>query len=159
MSTPTFASPPVASVDDYAWVGHVDASMAQVLEAVSDEGVICRWWTAATSSERRGDDVQLFTADGRLLVRFTVQHVPGTKEVAWAVTGCVVGDWVGTTPTFSWRPGDGGTCVVEFRHIGLRPSLECFEMCRAGWNHFMPSLLQFLETGIGRPNSPRDPSA
>jgi hypothetical protein len=68
-------------------------------------------------------------------------------------------DWVGTKPTFSVRQNETGTRAVEFRHIGLRPALECFDQCRAGWGHFMPSLQQFLETGKGRPNEPRDPSA
>ena len=57
------------------------------------------------------------------------------------------------------RQNDDGTYAVEFRHIGLRPALECFDQCRAGWGHFMPSLHQFLETGDGRPNEPRDRSA
>jgi len=68
-------------------------------------------------------------------------------------------DWIGTKPSFSVREDGDGTCAVEFRHIGLRPALECFDQCRAGWGHFMPSLQQFLETGEGRPNQPRDASA
>jgi hypothetical protein len=57
------------------------------------------------------------------------------------------------------RPTDDGGAALQFRHIGLRPALECFDQCRAGWGHFMPSLAQFLDTGEGRPNQPRDVSA
>jgi hypothetical protein len=67
--------------------------------------------------------------------------------------------WPGHNASFSATPTPLGNSAVEFRHVGLRPALECFDQCRAGWNHFMPSLHQFLETGEGRPNQPRDPSA
>jgi hypothetical protein len=122
--------------------------------------VIGRWWTAATGSARHSDDIQLFIGDGAPFVCFTLEHDPGSGEVTWAVTDCaVMADWVGTKPSFAVREGDDGTCSITFRHVGLRPALECFTQCRAGWNHFMPSLHQYLETGEGRPNEPRDPSA
>jgi hypothetical protein len=145
-----------AAVDDYTYAIQVHVPVPQIIEALTDDTVISRWWTAATRSERRGDEVQLFMGDGAPFVSFVVEHVPGTTEVAWLVTDCaVMTDWVGTKPSFSLRPDGDGSCSVEFRHIGLRPTLECFDQCRAGWNHFMPSLQQFLETGAGRPNQPR----
>jgi uncharacterized protein YndB with AHSA1/START domain len=160
----TTRSPSVPSViaasDDYSYEMHVHAPMAQVIEAVTDDTVIGRWWTAVTRSERHGDDVRLFMGGDGPAVVITVEHAPGTSEVTWLVTDCpVMADWVGTKPSFSVQPGDDGTCTIAFRHIGLRPALECFDQCRAGWNHFMPSLHQFLETGEGRPNEPRDASA
>ncbi len=145
--------------DDYTFTICVDVPPMQILDAVTDDAAIRGWWTAATNSTRRGNDVRLFMADGALMVGFTIEHAPGTAEVAWTVTDCVVDDWVGTTPTFAVRTSADGTSVVEFRHVGLQPELECFETCRAGWNHFMPSLRLFLETGVGRPNEPRDTSA
>jgi len=159
-TTPSSATLPLApAADDYTYTMCVDVPLPQILAAVTDDLVIRAWWTAATGSIRHGDNVRLLMGgDDTLLVGFTVEH-PGAAEVAWHVSDCVVEDWVGTRPTFTLRPNDGGTTVVEFRHVGLRPALECFDMCRAGWNHFMPSLHQFLETGVGRPNEPRDPSA
>ena len=93
-------------------------------------------------------------------VVITVAHATETGDVTWTVTDCpVMADWVGTKPSFSVRRNDDETCTIEFRHVGLSPALECFDQCRAGWNHFMPSLHQFLETGVGRPNEPREGSA
>jgi hypothetical protein len=146
--------------DDYAFEMQVHAPLPQIIAALTDDTVICRWWTAATRSERHGDDVRLFMNDEAPFVSFTVEHAPATSEVAWMVTDCaVMADWVGTKPTFWVRRNSDATCAIEFRHAGLRPALECFDQCRAGWNHFMPSLHQFLETGEGRPNEPRDTSA
>ncbi len=160
MTTHSPSAPSVtAASDDYTYELLVHAPVPQVMAAVTDDALILRWWTAATRSERHGDDVRLFMAGDVFLVDFTIEHTAGTNAVSWVVTACVEPDWVGTTPSFFVRQNSDGTSAMEFRHVGLRPALECFDQCRAGWNHFMPSLHQYLETGEGRPNEPRDTSA
>ncbi len=160
MTTRSLPTPPITEApDDYRYEMQVDVPLPEILAALTDETVVCAWWTAANGSERHGDDVRLLMGAGELLVDLTVEHTTGTTDVAWAVTACVMEDWVGTKPSFSVQQNDDGTHRVEFCHVGLRPSLPCFDQCRAGWNHFMPSLHQFLETGEGRPNEPRDPAA
>jgi uncharacterized protein YndB with AHSA1/START domain len=161
MTTRSSSAPSVtAASDDYTYEMQVHAPVARVIEALTDATMIGNWWTAVTGSARHGNDVQLFIGDGAPFVFFTLEHTPRTGEVTWTVTDCaVMADWVGTKPSFSVQPGDDGTVSIAFRHVGLRPALECFDQCRAGWNHFMPSLHQFLETGEGRPNEPRDTSA
>jgi len=146
--------------DDYTYEMQVHVPLPQIIEALTDGAVIGRWWTAVSSSERHGNEVRLFMGDQAPFVSFTIEHAPRTGDVTWTVTDCaVMADWVGTKPSFAVQPGDDGTFSIAFRHVGLRPALECFDQCRAGWNHFMPSLHQFLETGVGRPNEPRDVSA
>jgi hypothetical protein len=161
MTTRSPSAPPVtAGSADYTYEMQVHTPLPQIIDAVTDEVVIRRWWTAVTRSERRGDELQLFMGGDGPAVVVTVDHVPGTSDVTWLVTDCpVMADWVGTKPSFSVQQHDDGTCTLAFRHVGLSPALECFDQCRAGWNHFMPSLHQFLETGEGRPNEPRDASA
>jgi hypothetical protein len=154
MTTRPAPAPPVT--DDYTYEMQVDVPERQLFEALTDDVAIGRWWTAATRSEQDGNHVKLFR-EGGLFVSFTVEHAPGTGDVVWTVTDCpVMGDWVGTAPSFSVRPNADGTSTIAFRHVGLSPALECFDQCQAGWNHFMPSLYQFLETGVGRPNEPRN---
>ena len=160
MTTRSASAPAVtAASDDYTYQLQVDASLPQIIAALTDDDLIRGWWTAVTRSERHGDDVRLFMAGDAPLVDFTIEHTPGTGAVTWTVTGCVMPDWVGTTPSFSARRNSDGTSAIGFHHVGLRPSLECFDQCCAGWNHFMPSLRLFLETGAGLPNQPRDTSA
>ena len=124
MTTRSSSAPSVtAASDDYTYDMQVHAPLPQVIEALTDDTVISRWWTAATRSERDGDEVQLFMGDGapvRLL--HARAHVRGRSEVTWTVTDCaVMADWVGTKPSFSVQPNDDGTCSIEFRHVGLRP--------------------------------------
>jgi len=161
MATRSSLVPPVtAAADDYTYEMQVHVPLPQIIEALTDDTVISRWWTAVSGSERHGDEVRLLIGDHAPFVFFTLEHTPGTGEVTWTVTDCaVMADWVGTKPSFWVRPNADGTSTIAFRHVGLSPALECFDQCRAGWNHFMPSLHQFLETGVGRPNQPRDASA
>ena len=152
----SFAPPDTTAAGDYTYDMRVHAALPQVIEALTDDGAIGRWWTAVSATERHGDEVRLFMGGDAPAVVVTIEHTPGTGEVTWVVTDCaVMADWVGTKPTFSAQAKDDGTCAIEFRHVGLQPALPCFDQCRAGWNHFMPSLHQFLETGEGRPNHPR----
>ena len=154
----TTTAPLDPAPDDYTYEMTVHAPMDRVVAAVTDGDLICAWWTAATGWATAGAELQLLRL-GDPFVSFMVDHAAGSNGVTWTVTGCVMDDWIGTRPTFTARSVDDETTVVEFRHIGLRPALECFDQCRAGWGHFMPSLHQFLETGVGRPNEPRNPSA
>lgn len=62
-------------------------------------------------------------------------------------------EWVGTEMVFSLSAGVApGTVKLQFEHIGLVPSVECYAMCTSGWQHFLASLKQYLETGTGFPH-------
>ncbi len=79
-------------------------------------------------------------------------------------------DWVGTTIEFSSgsasasasaSDADGqagaagatdaaGAITLAFAHRGLG-GLPCAESCFAGWTHFLPSLVSFVESATGNP--------
>jgi hypothetical protein len=72
--------------------------------------------------------------------------------VQWTCTSCdFLSDWVGTRPTFTIIPLDDGTTELRFRHVGLDQQLECIELCTRSWNHFIPSLRDYIESGQGSP--------
>jgi hypothetical protein len=72
--------------------------------------------------------------------------------VQWTVTDCpFLPDWVGTRPAFTITPVDDDTSELHFRHYGLTAELDCIEMCTRSWNHFIPSLREYAETGSGAP--------
>jgi hypothetical protein len=155
MTTSSTSAALESETDDYRYSIETSAASDVIIEALTDEQAISRWWTCVTRAERDGDEIRLFMG-GEVPLVFTVDHVAGRDDVSWTVTACdFLSDWVGTKPTFSVRQLADGASAVEFQHVGLRPALECFEDCRSGWNHFMPSLRQYLETGTGLPNQPR----
>lgn len=61
-------------------------------------------------------------------------------------------EWLGTHVI--WRiEEDGGKTAIHLDHVGLGPDLLCYDICRAGWDHFfMDSLKAYLDTGTGTPH-------
>lgn len=87
----------------------------------------------------------------------TVELTPG-KKVLWHVVDAELtftGDqreWVGTSNLFEIS-SQGSKTRLTFTHIGLRPVLQCFRDCSAGWNWYVgESLKQLIETGKGSPD-------
>ena len=81
-----------------------------------------------------------------------VDQATRPTSVQWPVTGySVLPEWAGTRPTFAITPVDGVACQLQFRHYGLTQELDCIEMCTRGWDHFIPSLRDYAETGRGMP--------
>ena len=72
-------------------------------------------------------------------------------HVVWQVESApLTPEWVGTIIDFHVSESENG-CTLHFRHHGLTPRLECFDMCFAGWTHYVDSLVSYAETGSGRP--------
>ncbi|PVV23748.1 MAG: hypothetical protein B6D78_02590 [gamma proteobacterium symbiont of Ctena orbiculata] len=62
-------------------------------------------------------------------------------------------EWLGTRLKFEITEQDE-TCAITLTHTGLIPEMKCYEVCKAGWDHyFTVSLKHYLEGLGGRPNS------
>ena len=133
--------------NDYRKQLHVDADVSAVIDAVLDPARIAAWWTPVTRYEQDGDDIRIFMGEGApLAMRVRVDHEADAGTVTWFVQSCgMAEDWAGTAPSFVVRAAAGGGCDLDFRHVGLEPALECFEQCRAGWDHFLPCIAHDAE--------------
>ncbi len=81
-----------------------------------------------------------------------VEEATRPTSVHWTVTECTFEpDWVGTRPTFTITPVEDDASELEFVHQGLTSELECMDMCVSGWNHYIASLRDYVETGRGSP--------
>lgn len=126
-------------------------SADDVFDALTTLEGLSAWWTRATGDATTGGEITFhFSPEAK-----AVMHVDDAQRgvgVRWTTTDCVVEDWVGTTQHFQIDAlPDGGT-EVRFRHEGLTPKLECYADCKNGWDHFIPSLRSYLDTGMGNPN-------
>ena len=60
-------------------------------------------------------------------------------------------EWLGTKLIWRIAPHKNGS-RVSFVHEGLISSLLCYDICKAGWDHFaMGSLRKYLNSGVGYP--------
>jgi hypothetical protein len=68
-------------------------------------------------------------------------------------------EWTGTEIAFRLTPTIDGKTRLDFEHVGLVPSFECYDRCSTGWNYFLASLCQYAETGRGTPWVPAEACA
>ncbi|MCW2669844.1 MAG: Activator of Hsp90 ATPase 1 family protein [Frankiales bacterium] len=131
---------------DFRAVRTLSAAPDVVFDAVTSADTITRWWGPATGT----DELTLRFAPGRLVLR--VDRAERPTALVWSVLLAEPSpEWIGTHPVFSLSPtADGGT-ELTFTHEGLTPRLECFDSCQGGWNHYLTSLVDFLDRGTGSP--------
>ena len=137
-------------MNDFTATLKVDRSPADVRAALTSTVALAAWWSQVTGSGVPGGELA-FVFEGP--VEPTVLRVDEatTELVQWTcLSSGNMPDWAGTVVTFTIEPV-GASTAIFFRHEGLTPALECFTDCYLGWTHFMQSLKQYLDSGVGMP--------
>jgi uncharacterized protein YndB with AHSA1/START domain len=122
-----------------------------VLAALRTVEGITDWWGPTTGSAEVEGTFEVSFAEHEQVI---VLHVEPAEEgkVVWTVEETPrTPEWVGTTIVFDVTASGDGT-ALHFRHHGLTPQLECFDMCHAGWTHYLSSLVSYADTGQGQPS-------
>lgn len=140
---------------------NIAASPAAVYAALATIDGVRDWWTMDCDGSA---DV-----GGTIHVRFgtcykdlRVERLEPGRAVRWLCTRAHIAveavtrhdEWVGTEMVFRIDGEGQGRTRLEFEHVGLVPSLQCYGVCNDGWRHFLASLQQYLETGEGTPYIP-----
>jgi uncharacterized protein YndB with AHSA1/START domain len=138
------------SDQDYQAHLTLTASADAVFEALTTTEGLAAWWTPVTGDGLTGGELTFaFGPNGKAVMR--VDSAERGVGVRWTNLACHVQDWVGTTLHFDIEALPAGGTALRFRHGGLTPQLECFDDCKSGWDHFIPSLGAYVETGVGNP--------
>jgi uncharacterized protein YndB with AHSA1/START domain len=136
---------------DYRKELHIGAAPQTVFDALTTLAGCASWWAPASGSPAPGGELRFTFDDPGAPLVLHVAEADRPAAVAWQVRACdFLPDWVGTAITFVLTPAADG-CELRFRHVGLRPQLDCYDQCRAGWDYFLPSLRDYAESGAGRP--------
>jgi uncharacterized protein YndB with AHSA1/START domain len=136
---------------DYRARVTLTASPDVVFEALTTTEGLTSWWTPVTGDGLTGGELTFsFGPAAEAVMR--VDAAERGVGVRWTSLACIVEDWVGTTVHFDIEATPAGGTELRFRHAGLTPRLECYSDCKSGWDHFIPSLRAYVETGTGNPN-------
>jgi uncharacterized protein YndB with AHSA1/START domain len=136
---------------DYQTRLTLNASVDVVFDALTTTEGLAAWWTPVTGDGFTGGQLTFsFGPASQAVMR--VDAAERGVGVHWTNIACHVEDWVGTTLHFDIEATPEGGTELRFRHAGLTPRLECFSDCQSGWDHFIPSLGAYVETGVGHPN-------
>ena len=138
----------------------VAATPAAVFAAVGTIEGLRAWWTRdCEGSTAVGGSIHF--RFGATYKDMRVERAEPGREVRWLCTRAHIDmdaftrkdEWVGTEMVFRISDDGAGRARLDFEHIGLVPSFECFIVCQRGWQQFMGSLQQYLDTGTGQPYS------
>lgn len=138
---------------DYARRVPFRAAPERVFDAIAAIKGLQGWWTTLVSgSDGLGGELR-FEFEGleeHIIMR--VDYVKRPSTVRWTcVEHTELDDWSGTQVAFDIAPRGAEGCELSFRHVGLRPSFDCYEMCEDGWEHFLASLVGYVDRGEGTP--------
>ena len=112
------------------------------------------WWTGAFEGDTAalGDVFTYRYQDIHYSRQEVTELVPG-RRVAWRVLDADLSflkdrtEWTGTTITFD-IVHTGSQTEVTFTHVGLKPEVECYDICTDAWTSLIQgSLKQLIETG------------
>jgi uncharacterized protein YndB with AHSA1/START domain len=146
------------SGEDFRLRVRFDAPREAVYDAAARPGGEAGWWTTDGGVAAEEDALlRLNWRDGDHIV-FRLDRLRRPELMEWS---CVeqrdrnlprADEWVGTTLRFGFAEEGEGT-VLDFVHVGLSATLECFEICRPGWEFFLrSSLAGLVDSGVGRPH-------
>jgi len=133
----------------------IGALPAKVFHALTGE--VDQWWTTSAGDASVVGAKPIFRF-GKSYQAMLVKELVPERRVVWECleqnhankTLSVHDEWVGTTLVWEIEPTPKASRLT-FVHQGLVPQLECYEICEAGWDHYVESLKSYLETGTGDP--------
>ena len=143
-----------ATSDSYHADLTINAPIDSVFAAVSSVEGLSGWWTTDTGgSPEPGGELRFTFSDGAAVMRVEERMPPAVEQ--WTCLGhSGQPEWAHTTVTFRLTEASPAATRLEFTHGGLRPQLDCYDHCSAGWSYLMRSLASYAETGTGHPVSP-----
>ena len=136
----------------------VKANPAIIYAALTTTKGVRAWWTQTCEvAEAVGGTVKVQFGGSHKQMR--IEKLEPNREVRWLCTAAHINhdslmrkdEWVGTEIVFRLTPNGQGQTRIDFDHIGLVPSFECYDLCNNGWKFFLNSLQQLAETGEGEP--------
>jgi uncharacterized protein YndB with AHSA1/START domain len=136
----------------------IEASPGAVYAALTTAEGLRGWWTQDCDVANEVGGTIRFRF-GSTFKDMRIERLDPGREVRWLCTRAHIAhgnlaqrdEWTGTQLVFWISPDGAGRTQLDFEHVGLIPAFECYAMCNRGWNHFLTSLHQLIETGRGTP--------
>jgi hypothetical protein len=146
---------------DFKKTINVKTSNEKVFKAITTD--VNKWWGNVDNkmANKIGSEFSVFFEENTEW-RFVISELREFSHVTWkciyanhSFSGLkgIKEEWLNSEIIFVCKVQKDNMVQLSFTHKGLTPDLNCYEICNAGWTHFIVnSLKQYLETGTGTPN-------
>ncbi|MGZ3618084.1 MAG: SRPBCC family protein [Ktedonobacteraceae bacterium] len=127
-------------------------------EAFDKISRVSEWWaTNFEGSSQKLNDIFTVRFRSGDMYKIKVSECIPDKKIAWQVIDsnqtwvANETEWTGTTILWEVSAQKDGT-RIDMTHIGLVPSIECYNKCTQGWDYLLhKSLFRFLTETKGLP--------
>lgn len=119
-----------------------------------------KWWTTDCNLVSETGDKITFKFGTSYWVMRAISLIPEklvelkcieAHHVHDGLPSSILNEWKGSKLRWEIQK-QGEKTKITLVHVGLEPSLECYEVCEQGWDYFfVNSLKQYLDTGEGSP--------
>lgn len=139
---------------DYSKKIILNKKAAGVFEAINN---VRDWWNSKLTGHTHTLHDEFAVQFGDM--HYSRQKISGlvpAKSVTWIVTesnlsfASIPDEWTGTRIHFDIAEENGKT-VLTFTHFGLQPKLVCYKSCSGGWDYYLRSLEDLINSGKGQP--------
>jgi hypothetical protein len=136
---------------DFSTTILVDQTPEEAFNAIKN---VQGWWTGEPgvegSTDKLGDEFTYRYKDIHYSKQKLTELIPG-KKIVWLVTGSKLNftkdktEWTGTRIIFDISEKNNKT-QIQFTHVGLVPSIECYSDCSNAWSSYINSSLRSFIT-------------
>ncbi|HEY1788494.1 MAG TPA: SRPBCC domain-containing protein [Verrucomicrobiae bacterium] len=139
---------------NYTTAFTVDQSPEEVFDAVNN---VRGWWSEEIQghTDKLGAEFKFHYEDLHHSTHKITEFVPG-KKVVWHVPKARINfvkdkaEWDGTDIVFEIGR-KGRKTELRFTHVGLVPTIECYDGCSGGWGFYInESLFDLITKGKGQ---------
>lgn len=142
---------------DYSTSITVGKSAEEAFKAVND---MCGWWSTDFEGRANKKDDVFTVRFGETFISMRIMELIPYRKIVWRVIDSWKHwiksnntEWIGTTIMFEIAEQNDKT-KLHFTHVGLMPSLDCFDVCSDAWSGYISnSLRKLIETGKGQPTT------
>ena len=142
---------------DYRTLFITPANEETCFKAIAEE--VHKWWGYVDlPTGKLGDEFSIFF--GNTEWRFKITKYIPYEKISWRCIRAnhfhaglegIREEWLNTHVVWEITKGESER-MITFEHKGLNQTLNCFEVCKTGWDYYLlTSLRDYLETGKGNP--------